>query len=68
MIGFSVLAAREMEQDPKNERGEGEERKQRFLTFLPHPSPLFYSHHFSRGLVPRSLLRNRTETLATQAT
>ena len=32
-----VLAAREMEQEPKNERGEGEERKQRFLTLLPHP-------------------------------
>ena len=33
------------------------------------PSPLFYLRHFSRGLtlVPRSLLLNRTETLATQA-
>ena len=39
----------------------------RFLPFFPTPSPLFYLRHFSRGLVPRSLLLNRTETLATQA-
>ena len=31
----------------------------------PRPA---YSRHFSRALAPRSLLRNRTETLATQAT
>ena len=44
---------------------------QAFPSFLPHPSPLFYLCHFSRGLwlstVPRSLLLNRTETLAMQA-
>ena len=41
----------------------------RFLPFFPTHSPLFYLRHFSRGLwlVPRSLLLNRTEMLATQA-
>ena len=41
----------------------------RFLPFFPTPSTLFYLRHFSRSLtlVPRSLLLNRTETLATQA-
>ena len=40
-----------------------------FLPFFPTPSPLFYLRHFSRGLFDfaRSLLLNRTETLATQA-
>ena len=44
---------------------------ERFLPFVPTPSQLFYWRHFSRGLktlVPCSLLLNRTETLATQAT
>ena len=41
----------------------------RFLPFFPTPSTLLYLRHFSRSLtlVPRSLLLNRTETLATQA-
>ena len=51
------MAAREMKQEPKNEST---------------PSPLFYliTPFFARSLtlVPRSLLLNRTETLATQAT
>ena len=37
---------------------------------LPQPLLALGLQHFSRGLVtlsPRSLLRNRTETLATQA-
>ena len=41
------------------------------LPFLPIPSPFFYPSHFSRGLltlIPCSLLRNGTETLATQTT
>ena len=38
----------------------------RFLLFFPTPSPLFYLRHLT--LVPRILLLNRTETLATQAT
>ena len=49
-IGFSVLAAREIEQEPKNERGKGEERKQRFFTFLPHPLPvLLLAPFFARS-------------------
>ena len=47
-------------------RGEG-----RFPSFLPHPLPaLLLAPFFVRSLtlVPRSLLLNRTETLATQAT
>ena len=41
-----------------------------FHTFLPHPLPaLLFASFFVQSvtLVPRSLLRNRTETLATQA-
>ena len=46
--GLSVLTAREMKREPKSERGgRGRVRKE---TFLPHPSPLFYLRHFSRGL------------------
>ena len=44
---------------------------QAFPSFLPHPLPaLLLAPLFSRSLtlVPRSFLRNRTETLATQAT
>ena len=41
---------------------------QAFPSFLPHPSWLFYLHHFSSlTLAPLSLFLNRTETLATQA-
>ena len=67
VTGFSVFAARKMEREPKNERGgRGRGWKETcFLLFFPTPSPLFYSRHFSRG--PRSLLQNRTLTLATQA-
>ena len=49
--------------------GEGEGRK--FPSFLPHPLPaLLLRPFFARSLTifPRSLLLNRTETLATQAT
>ena len=50
--GFSVLAAREMKQEPNNESG-----------------ALLLALFFARclTLVPRSLLLNRTETLATLA-
>ena len=47
-MGFSVLAAREMKREPKNERG-GRGRKETF-PFFPNPSPLFYLRHFWRGL------------------
>ena len=43
---------------------------QAFPSFLPHPLPaLFLAPFFARSLtlVPRSLLLNRMETLATQA-
>ena len=46
----------------------GEGRKE--TSFLPHPLPaLLLAPFFARSLtlVPRSLLLNRTETLATQA-
>ena len=56
------------------ERGEGgEERKETALLLLPPPPPFIYwlSFHFSRGqripFLGLSLLRNQTETLATQA-
>ena len=67
--GFSVLAAREMKHDPKNESG-GRGRGM-FPSFLPHPlRALLLTPFFAQSLtiVPRSLLLNRTETLATQAT
>ena len=44
---------------------------QAFSSFLPHPLPaLLLAPFFARSLtlVPRSLLLNRTETLATQDT
>ena len=75
--GFSVLAAREMKHEPKNEsggrkRGRGRGRgRRRFPSFLPHPLPaLLLTPFFAQSLtiVPRSLLLNRTETPATQAT
>ena len=58
-----------MKQEPKNESGGrgGEGRK---LPFFPTPfPPLLLAPFFGRSLtlVPRSLLLNRTETLATQA-
>ena len=64
--GFSVLTAREMKLEPKNERGggRGEGRKE------THPLPaLLLPPFFARSLtlVPRSLFINRTETLATRA-
>ena len=67
-MGFSVWAAREMEREPKKKKrgggggGEG--------TFPPHLLPaLFLAPFFARSstLVLRSLVRNRTEKLATQA-
>ena len=51
--GFSVLTAREIKQEPKNERGEG-----------CFTCAIFFAP--SLTLVPHSLLLNRTETLATQ--
>ena len=49
--------------------GEGE-GKEDFLPFFPNPLPTLLIAPFSAWsltLVPRSLLLNRTETLATQA-
>ena len=52
--GFSVLAARKMERELKNERGAsgggGRGRGGRKRPFFPTPSSLFHSRHFSRGL------------------
>ena len=47
--GISVLAAREMKQEPKTESG-GRRRGRKETSFFPTPSPLFYLRHFSRGL------------------
>ena len=65
--GFSVLAAREIKQEPKNESG-GRGREVSFLSSPPLPA-LLLAPFFARSLtlVPRSLLLNRMETLATQA-
>ena len=67
--GLSVLTAREMKREPKNERkGRG---RGRFPSFLPHPVPvLLLVSFFARSLtlVPHSSLLNRTETLARQTT
>ena len=60
--GLSVLAARRMERQPKNER-RGEEGRPPIPALLLAP---FFA--CSLTLVPRSLLRNRTATLARQAT
>ena len=68
-MGFSVLIAREMKREPKNERaGRWRGRKETFLSSPPLPA-LLLAPFFARSwtLVPRSLLLNRTETLATQA-
>ena len=61
------MAAREMKQEPKNESG-GRGRDVSFLSSPPLPA-LLLAPFFARclTLVPRSLLLNRTETLATQA-
>ena len=65
--GFSVLTAREMKGEPKNEGGE--------RGFFPTPAPLFHLRHFfARSLTyccssffgPKPH-RNAFETLATQA-
>ena len=58
-----------MKQEPKNESG-GRGRGRKETSFLHHPLPaLLLAPFFARSLtlVPRSLLLNRTETLATQA-
>ena len=62
------MAAREMKQEPNNESG-GRGREVSFLS-SPPLSALLLAPFFARSLtlVPRSLLLNRTETLATQAT
>ena len=49
----------------KNERGGRGRGRKVSLPLFSTPSPLFYSRHFSHGLC--SLLRNRVETLATNA-
>ena len=46
-------------------RGEGKGKEGRFPSFLSNPSLLFCSPPLNH--LPRSLLRNHTETLATQA-
>ena len=65
--GLLVFVRRKMGWEPKmKEAGRGSS-----LPFLPTPSPFFCSSHFSRGLltlIPCFLLRNGTETLATQTT
>ena len=61
--GFSVLAARRMERQPKNEREEVEGTEGPLSALLLAP---FFA--CSLTLVPRPLLRNRTETIARQAT
>ena len=57
------MAARELEREPKNERGgdgegegegEGERKKGSFLTFLPHSLPLFYLRDFHEVFDSRS--------------
>ena len=67
-MGFSVLTAREMKQELKNESG-GRERKEIFLSSPPLLA-LLLAPFFARSLtlVPRSLFLNRAEMLATQAT
>ena len=59
---FRLLSEQGIPRAKYERRGGGGEG--RFPSFLPHPSPLFYSRHFSRG---RSWLRNRTGTIATPA-
>ena len=64
------MTAREMKREPKSERGGRGRGRKETSSFLPHPLPaLLLAPLFSRslGLVPRSFLLNRTETLATQA-
>ena len=59
-----------MKRESKNEWGVGGKGEGRKEAFLPHPLPaLLLAPFFARSLVlvPRSLLLNRTETLATQA-
>ena len=66
-MGFSVWAAREMEREPKKKKREGGGGEG---IFPPHLLPaLFLAPFFARSstLVLRSLVRNRTEKLATQA-
>jgi len=48
--GFLVLAAPEMEREPKNKKWGGGGEGSVSLPFFPTPSPLFYSRHFSHGL------------------
>ena len=63
-LGFRFWPVEKWDESQKMKQGEG-----KFPFFLPHLSPLFYSSHFLRRLVtlvPCSLLRNGTETLARQ--
>ena len=58
---------------PREKWNESQKKKKETLTLTLTltPSPLFYLRHFPRGLspvVPHSLVLNRTETLASQAT
>ena len=64
--GFSILAAREMKLVRKSERGgRGRGRKETLQSSPPLPRA-FTCAIFCAFLVPRSLLLNRAETLATQ--
>ena len=68
--GSSVLAAREMKQEPKNESGGRGRGKKETLADKPLDfENLLLTPFFARclTLVPRSLLLSRTETIATQA-
>jgi len=69
---FGFGRARNETSTKKWKRGQGEGKeasKQAFPSILPHPLPsLLLAQFFARSLalVPRSLFRDRTETLATQ--
>ena len=67
--GIFGLTARKMDRQPKIERGGREKGRKETLPFFPTPLCSFTCAIFARALtfVPRSLLPNRTEKLATQA-
>ena len=59
--GIFGLAAREMNWELNNERGQRGRGRKETLIFFPTPSPLFYSRHFSRGLwLPFLVLCSKT--------
>ena len=68
--GLSVLTAREIKREPKIKKKEKPYPNPN-PPYNPRPSPLFYIKPFfawSLTVVPRSLVLNGTETLATQVT